>query len=168
MKDFIELKQIAGKYLRARKAFRDATDKIPELSGNDNLVGRIGEFIAIQFLHDKLHRNEIARNENVVQTGYDILADGKRVSVKVITAENKSGSTTPIREPWDELVFVELAADAEVSRIGFLEKRGFQEALRSGFLKSKFPIAKRRMLDPMRLIDRYGRVYKAEELGKYL
>ncbi len=82
--------------MRARRKFRRAADKIPELNGNDNLVGRIGEFIALQFLQIKLRRKKLVRNTSAVQKGYDIIADGEKISVKIITSENLSGRTTPI------------------------------------------------------------------------
>lgn len=168
MKRFNELRNVAKAYLRARKKFRRLTDQIPELNGNDNLVGRIGEFIAFQFLKLKLKRKNVVRNTNTVQAGYDIIADKKRVSVKIITAENRTGSTTPIRDPWDELVLIELGEASVVSRIGHLDRKGFERALKEKFLKNRHPIAKRSMLGPARLIGTYGIVYDASKLSDYL
>ena len=54
MKDKNELKVLAKNYFFARQSFLSAiSHDHPELGGNDNIVGRIGEFIALQFLEAK-------------------------------------------------------------------------------------------------------------------
>ncbi|MEZ4991878.1 MAG: hypothetical protein R2824_15765 [Saprospiraceae bacterium] len=45
-----KLKNTAKEYLIARKKFLDIANDTIELSGNDNIIGRIGEFIAYQLL----------------------------------------------------------------------------------------------------------------------
>lgn len=162
------LKKIARKYLIARKKFREEADNFPELSGNDNIVGRIGEFIALQFIKHRLKRRKATRNRNMSQPGYDIEADGKKVSVKTITAENRTGRTTLIKEPWDELVVIELGADSRVDRIGYLDRENFKKALEEGFLKNRNFAASRSMFNEKGLFDEYGRIYKDDSVRKYL
>jgi len=167
MKDEEKLKELARDYLIARKKFRDAADKIPELTGNDNIIGRIGEFIAMQFLEHKLKRKAI-RNENMIQAGYDINANGKKVSVKTITSENKKGRTTPIKDPWDELIIIELGESFKVSRIGYISRDKFKKALKEKFLKNPNPIASRSMLKEKRLFGKYGQIFTSKDIGEYL
>ncbi|MFA5208392.1 MAG: hypothetical protein WC428_07165 [Candidatus Paceibacterota bacterium] len=168
MKNEENLKKLAKNYLVARKNFREAADKIPELNGNDNIIGRIGEFIALQFLKHKLKRKKVARNENMVQVGYDIIADNKKVSVKIITSENKKGSTTPIKNPWDELIIIELGENSKINKIGFITKNRFKKAINNNFLKNKNPIASRSMLKKDRLFDIYGNIYSSKDVGEYI
>jgi len=168
MKEEEKLKKIARDYLVARKKFRDEADKIPELFGNDNIIGRIGEFIALQFLEHELKRKRINRNENMVQVGYDIMADNKMVSVKIITSENKKGNTTPIKDPWDELIIIELGEDSKINKIGFITKDTFKKAIKDKFLTNNNPIASRSMLKEGRLFNIYGKIFISEDVKKYL
>lgn len=168
MRDEEKLRKLAREYLVARKKFRDEADKIPELAGNDNIVGRIGEFIAVQFLEHKLKRKVVSRNENMVQAGYDIEADGKKVSVKIITSENKSGRTTPIKDPWDELIIVELGENFKVGRIGYIIRGKFDDAFRERLLKKANPIASRSMFGKGGLFERYGKIFTSKDMGEYL
>jgi len=157
-----KLKKISRNYILARKKFRKIADLTPELAGNDNLIGRIGEFIALQFLRETCNRTNVVRNKNIVEAGYDILADNKKVSVKIITSENIRGFTTHVRNPWDELVLIELDG-SEISRIGLLEK----EALLRQNQKPN-PIVKRTMLSDEGIIMKYGKVYSGNEVKRYL
>lgn len=157
-----KLKKISRDYLWARKKFREIADSIPELAGNDNIIGRIGEFIALQFLRDICGRNNVVRNKNMVEAGYDILADNKKVSVKIITSENTKGVTTRVKNPWDELVLVELNG-AEINRIGFLKREALTKQKRN-----QNPVARRSMLNDRGIIGRYGKVYAKNEVKKYL
>ena len=168
MKDEEKLKKLARDYLLARKKFRDEADKISELAGNDNIVGRIGEFIAILFLEKELKRKKIIKNPNQVERGNDIVADGKKVSVKIITFENIKGRTTPIKDPWDELIFIELGENLKVSQIGYISSDKFREATREKFLKNVNPITSRSMLKKGRLFDRYGKIFTSKDISEYL
>lgn len=81
------LRETSKRYLEARKHFLKIANATSELSGNDNIAGRIGEFIAYQYLKDRIPR----KNENRSQKGYDIICDeNTKVSVKTITDENES------------------------------------------------------------------------------
>lgn len=161
-----KLKELSREYLLARKKFRDATDHNPILSGNDNIVGRIGEFVAIQFLEKELKRRNINKNKNPVQAGYDIVADRKRVSVKTISSENISGCTTPIKQPWDELLLIELGEDSRVLRIGYLTSKEFKKwpLYRPGWR----PVACRSMFGRNGLISQKGRIFDGKKVGVYL
>lgn len=168
MKDEERLKKLVRDYLVARKKFRNAADKVPVLRGNDNIIGRIGEFIAVQFLEHRLNRKVVSKNENTVQKGYDIEADGKRVSVKIITSENESGRTTPIKDPWDELIIIELGETSKVNRIGFITRNKFVKAIKENLLKNPNPIATRSMFNERRLFKRYGEIFTGKDVNDYL
>lgn len=168
MKNEGKIKKLSRDYLVARKKFRDIADNIPEIDGNDNIVGRIGEFIALQFLKYTLKKKSVIRNKNIVQAGYDIMADNKKVSVKIITTENQKGRTTPIKEPWDELIVIELGDNSKINKIGFITKNQFKKALTDNFLTNKNPIASRSMLKNNRLFDVYGKIYNSKNVEKYL
>ena len=167
MKDEEKLKKLARDYLIARKKFRDAADKIPELAGNDNIIGRIGEFIAMQFLEHKLKRKAV-RNTNMVQVGYDINSNGKKVSVKTITSKNKRGSTTKVKDPWDELIIIELGENSKVKQIGYINRNKFKKALKEKFLKNPNPTVSRSMLKKERLFGKYGQIFTSKDIGEYL
>jgi len=156
------LKDAAKAYLIARKDFKIIADETPELRGNDNLIGRIGEFIAIQFLKQGLNREIVQRNKNIVEAGYDIEADGQKVSVKIITNENKAGRNTRVRNPWDELVLIELNG-CKVLRIGHLKKKRLAKSH-----PNANPVATRTMLNVNGLIGRHGKVYSGKDVERYL
>ena len=161
-----KLKELSREYLLARKKFRDTTDRDPLLSGNDNIVGRIGEFIAAQFLKKELKRRNVVKNQSPVEKGYDIVADGNRVSVKTISAENTSGRTTPIKEPWDELLLVELGENSRVLRIGYLTIKGFR--MYSRYRAGWFPVASRSMFSKNNLIGEKGKIFVGSRVEEYL
>ena len=156
-----KLRKLSRDYLTARQSFRKATDNDPLLSGNDNIVGRIGEFIACQFLVNQLKRSKVARNKNIVEQGYDVIADGKMVSVKTITSENIRGRSTRVKSPWDELVLIDLQA-GKVNRIGYLERNNLKNHGHDN------PVARLMMLSKNGLIGKYGKVYSGKEISNYL
>lgn len=158
-----KLKKIAKSYLHARKEFKCLTDKTPELCGNDNLVGRIGEFIGIQFLEHQLKRKSVRKNGHPCVAGYDIIADGKKVSVKAITNENKRGIGTKVTNPWDELLLIEFD-EIKVKRIGYIEKSILKRTH-----KNLNPRARRSMLNDKGLILTHGgKVYSGKDVERYL
>ena len=101
-----ERKNVSLAYLKAREIFREYADQDPVLQGNDNILGRIGEAIAHSFL-EHLGRKPIV-NINQTNPGYDITCqdNGEQVSVKMITNENKSGSTSKIRKSFNIKGFI--------------------------------------------------------------
>lgn len=163
-------RKLSREYLLARKKFRDATDKDRLLSGNDNIVGRIGEFVVVQFLKKELKRKNVERNESPVQKGYDIIADGKRVSVKTITAENTSGRTTFIKQSWDEFVLVELGGDSRVLRIGYITNKDLEIFRKSQSRKKDWcPVASRSMFHKNGIFSqRKRKILEGVEVKDYL
>lgn len=138
------------------------------LFGNDNLVGRIGEFIAYQYLHE--HKRHPIRPKSRTERGYDFLCDkGKtKVSVKTITSENKAGSTTIISSPWDELILITLNSEIKIDKFGVITKSQFQEAIDCGHITSKKPYARRTMVGPKGLISKFGKIINQQITDNYL
>jgi hypothetical protein len=161
------LKTIAKNYLIARKTFLEIADKTDWLIGNDNLVGRIGEFIAYMYLKEQ-NRNPI-RPKIKTEKGYDFICDNNKtkISVKTITHENKAGRTTRISEPWDELILITINEEIQIEKFGILTKKEFKNALDSNFLKSKNPYARRTMVGEKGLISNFGRILPKEKTDKY-
>lgn len=162
-----KLKKYAVDYLLARHKFLTETEKEDLLSGNDNLVGRIGEFIAINFL--KRQGRLVTKNKNKVEKGYDLETNDKaKVSVKLITAENNRGRTNRVKNPWTEFVLITLNDKYKVDRIGHIKKNEILQAVKTGFLKTEEPYANRRMLKDNGLFEQYGRLYKDKDVIDYL
>ncbi len=162
-----KLKQYAVDYLLARHKFLAETEKEELLSGNDNIVGRIGEFIAVSFLTRQ--GRQVKKNKNKVEKGYDLETDDKaQVSVKLITAENKSGRTTRVKNPWTEFILVTLNDKYKVDRIGHITKSEMRRAVKEMFVKSEEPMTDRRMTNENGLFDKYGRLLKDKEVSDYL
>ena len=168
MKDLNKFKTTAKNYLKARQDFLKIAEKTDWLFGNDNLVGRIGEFIAFQYLHE--HNRLPKRPTSKTEKGFDLICDnGKtKISVKTITAENKAGSTTVITEPWDELILILIDDNLKIEKIGILTKEQFINANDSGHIKSKKPYARRTMLGPKGLISKFGVILDHKLLNNYL
>ena len=168
MNETEKYKTTAKNYLEARKSFLAVANKTDWLFGNDNLVGRIGEFIAYQYLHE--HKRNPRRPKRKTEKGYDFICDnGKtKVSVKTITFENKAGSTTIISEPWDELILITINDKVKVEKLGIITKSQFLEAIQNGHLKSKSPYARRTMVGRNGLINKFGKIVNQEITDKYL
>ena len=167
MDNYNILKSLAIDYLSARKHFLDESDKHKELSGNDNIIGRIGELIAIKYLHTQ---GRIAiKNESAVEKGYDLkVADSDLISVKIITSENKKGRTTKIKKPWTEIIIISLDIEYKVDRLGHITERQFEIAIKENFIFDYEPYTNRRMLNDNGLFDKYGVLLKSDELKDYL
>ena len=163
-----KLKNTARNYLEARQAFLEVANKSEWLFGNDNIVGRIGEFIALQYLNEQ-NRNPI-RPKSKTEKGFDFLCDNNKtkVTVKTITSENIAGSTTKISEPWDELILITINEKLLVEKIGILTKSELNEAFESNFLKSKSPFARRSMVGEKGLITKFGKILQNEEVKNFL
>ena len=168
MNDTTEFITTARNYLKARQDFLTIAEKTDWLFGNDNLVGRIGEFIAYQYLYD--HNRQPKRPTSKTEKGFDFICDNglTKISVKTITSENKAGSTTLITEPWDELILITIGESIKIEKIGILTKIQFQEAIKNGHLKSQTPYARRSMLGSKGLITKYGKMIDPKITEKYL
>ena len=73
MSDTTEFKTTARNYLIARQKFLKIAEKTDGLFGNDNLVGRIGEFVAYQYLHE--HNRQPKRPASKSEKGFDYICD---------------------------------------------------------------------------------------------
>ncbi len=168
MTDTTEFITTARNYLKSRRDFLTIAEKTDWLFGNDNLVGRIGEFIAYQYLHD--HNRLPKRPTSKTEKGFDFICDNglTKISVKTITAENKIGSTTIITEPWDELILITIDENAKIQKFGILTKEQFNKAIDSGHLKSNKPYARRTMVGPKGLITKFGKIIPEQITNNYL
>jgi hypothetical protein len=98
--------------------------------------------------------------------GYDIICeqdDNSKVSVKMITAENKYGSTSKIKHEWNELIGIELGENLEVIKLGIITRDNFEEELkkRKRILEPSFG---RAMLKENGLFNDAGKLYNQQEL----
>ena len=162
-----ELQKLAKKYLSARKDFLSAIRQDhPELGGNDNIVGRIGEFIALQFLTNK--NRTVTKCKSATNKGYDILCSaGRQISVKTITGESKTGRTTKLKQPWQELVMIYIGKDYEVEKIGHIHIEDFNVAVTQKFIKLN-AIADKKYLLEGGLFSKFGKLYSGEAVKNFL
>ena len=154
------IKKAINDYLAARKTFLEVAQRYPaELRGNDNIIGRIGEYRAFTYLRSKNMTPQKAKSTS--QQGYDIICNSNRkISVKTITSENTLGRTVRLTDPWDDFVLIELNEDYKVKRLGHLTREGFNKAVKENPTWSKKPYVKRTMLGNKGIIGRYGDVEK--------
>ena len=94
-----QIKKTVRTYLAARHKLLELGRQYPErIGGNDNIIGRIGEFVALRFLE---HRGEHPRkHKNSSNPGYDFVDGRHRTQVKVITEENQNGRSVRLRKGW--------------------------------------------------------------------
>ena len=153
-------------YLKARKKFRDFADKDNALRGNDNIVGRVGEAIAHSFLAQLGRRPMV--NENQTVAGFDITCqdNDEQISVKMITSENKLGSTSKIRMPFDAFIGIELGSDLQVKRLGYITIESFRKGLKE-LNRIPEPNFSRSMFNSDNLFGMYGKVYEKDDLRKF-
>ena len=84
--------------------------------------------IAIKYLETTGRKAEKCSSK--VNKGYDLECDGNKISVKLITAENRKGKTTQLKQPWTELILITLNKTYEVDRLGHIRPRiAFKKAL---------------------------------------
>ena len=150
-------------YLAARNRFLAVAAEYPDLlAGNDNIIGRIGEYLAIAHLSGKGRASKKAVSKS--QKGHDLLVGSIQVSVKVLTSENKKGRGLRLTDPWDELLVLDFNTHSFEYRVGHLSRAQFNAALAENPGWSKNPIVKKTMLGIKGLIGRYGAV----ESGKLI
>ena len=151
-------------YLQARHELILLGKAYPHrIGGNDNIIGRIGEFIALRFL-ESLGQKPM-KVEGSSNQGYDFIERRLQTQVKVITEENKKGRNVRLVEPWTQLVIVELGEGYKPHRIGVLKKNQFHRARVENSTWCATPYVKRSMLNKNGLIGKYGRVYQRDELS---
>lgn len=162
-----ELKSLAKKYLSARQDFLSAIRKDhPELGGNDNIVGRIGEFVALQFLNNC--NRVVEKCKSATNKGYDIVcSENRQISVKTITAESKTGRSTQLKQPWQELIMIYIGENYEVELIGHIHIEDYNIALQQQIVRENQVADKRLLLDGG-LFSKYGKLYFGESVKNYL
>lgn len=162
-----EIQKAVDAYLEARSRLLDLGHRYPErIGGNDNLIGRIGEFLALRFLEAQGRRP--TKIEHASNPGYDLVDGDTKIQVKVITAENKLGRNVRLRPPWDELLLIQLDENYQAVRIGSLSRERHERARIDHPKWSATPYVKLTMLGEKGLIGRYGRVYGTDELSSLL
>jgi hypothetical protein len=162
-----ELQLLAKNYLLARKEFLSAIrEDHPELGGNDNIVGRIGEFIALQFLNS--HNRAVKKCQSVTNKGYDIICSASRqISVKTITAESKTGRSTKLKQPWQELIIIYIGENYEVETIGHIHIEDYTIALNKNLVREN-QVADKKLLLEGGLFSKFGKLYTGESVKNYL
>ena len=167
MKDKNELKVLAKNYFLARQSFLSAiSHDHPELGGNDNIVGRIGEFIALQFL--EANGRHVKKCEKSNNKGFDIICDkGIQISVKTITAESKTGRSTQLKQPWQELILIYIGKNYEVETIGHIHIGDYDNARSQGFVKEN-QVADKKLLEKDKLFSKFGQIYSGDSVKDYL
>ncbi len=152
-----EVERVITEYLAARNRFLSVAEQHPELlGGNDNIIGRIGEYLAISFLTKKDRKPKKVKSKS--EKGHDLLVGTTKVSVKLLTSENMKGRGLRLTEPWDELLVIQLNTQSLEYRVGHLLKAQFNKALTENRGWSQHPIVKRTMLGTNGLIGKYGSV----------
>ncbi len=163
--NFNEMKSIANDYLKARETFIKRSRDFHELDGNDNIIGRIGEYIALKYLNSC--GRIVSKCPNKVNKGFDLKCkEGGKISVKLITAENKSGRTTTLKQPWTELIIIRLSPAYKVDRIGHIQYDKFSQVQDQYFGKEAY--ANRKLLDDGGLFAKYGTLLKGDEVANFL
>ena len=135
------------------------------LKGNDNIIGsRIGEYIAIKYYERKGIKTKKA--ESTTNPGYDLtyIVDGhiRKISVKLISGENKYGMTTRLKTDWDDFILIELTKDYGISRIGIMKNENFNKIQKKiGY--SEQPQVRRTMLSEKGMIKKAGGYLVSQE-----
>ena len=110
MSDAQKAMSLARDYLHARMEFEAKVNSLKlekHLGGNDNFVGRIGEFLAMRYL-EQFHGLEVeharGKNYNESRPATDLLAGSTWWSVKCLTLENNKMKTSKYRPSSEENV----------------------------------------------------------------
>lgn len=145
-------------YITARRHLLSLGDEWPDrIGGNDNLIGRIGEFIALRFLESIGQTPKKVLNPT--NAGFDFRDGGRLTQVKVITKENTGRRIGRLTGKWTQFVLIELDPSYAPLRIGILAASQHRKALTANPRWSKEPIVKITMLNPGGLVGRYGEVH---------
>lgn len=145
-----EISAAIREYLAARRKLFDVAEKHPdEMRGNDNVIGRIGEYLALQFLRSK--QRLPTKTLNLSQKGFDLEEGRIRISVKLLTTENRRGRGARLTESWDELILILLNTSDLSGTIGFITRQSFIDA---GYCPTAQVTS--RMLQDGALFDSYG------------
>lgn len=157
-----QIHKTIDKYIKARKNILAIGVKYPErIGGNDNIIGRIGEFYALQFLESLGQKPKMVSSSS--NPGYDLVQGKLQTQVKVITPENKNGRNVRLKKPWTQFLLIELGNNYKPKRIGLITEEQHQIALNENKTWSLTPYTKLTMLGEKGLIGRYGKVYNEIE-----
>lgn len=124
------LKDKITEYSKIRRDIKKALDAYG-IPNNDNIVGRIGEYYAADYFINAGSGVIFSQISN--QAGFDFSINNIRYSVKTITKENNTGSTSPLKldGSWDYLISVKLGENFELlqlSSVGYdIVKRNLDE-----------------------------------------
>lgn len=158
-----DIQQAIDHYLQARKAILALGREVPErIGGNDNIIGRIGEFIGLRFLEALCQEPVMMAGRS--NPGFDLIEGDQRTQIKAITHENKCGRSVRLTLGWTQFVLMELGEHYTPERIGLLTTTQQEQALADCFAKTSTPVVSLTMLGPKGLIGVYGRVYARDEL----
>jgi hypothetical protein len=151
------------RYLKARHQLIVFSKDFPErIGGNDNIIGRVGEFIALRFLERRGQRPR--KHKSSSNKGYDLYEGRRRTQVKVITEENRTGRTTRLPEHWHQFVLIELGPRYKCIRIGMLTSAQHKRARAKDSRLSARPFVARSMLRKNGLIARHGDIFLEDDL----
>ncbi len=153
------IQKAISQYVSVRRELISIGQRYPHLiGGNDNMIGRIGEFYAIETLQT-MGQSPI-KEANSSRKGFDLRDKITRIrtQVKVISSENKLGRSVRLVEPWDQLVLLVLDSTYKPSKVGILNKPDFNRARRMFPSISKRPFVKITMLGKKGLIGKFGEV----------
>lgn len=152
-----DIQKAIEKYLQARKLILELGETYPDrIGGNDNIIGRIGEFIALRFLEAEGQRP--TKVDGGSNRGYDLIEGTTKTQVKVITTENQNGRTVRLKKPWNQFVLIELGEHYKPVRIGLISESQHEVALSENPKWSRNPFVKLTMMGDKGLIGKYGKV----------
>jgi hypothetical protein len=111
-------------YAQNRKTIHDELNK-EGIPWNDNIVGRIGEWHAKEYVTKNLISNPSIVWPTVSNSPWDFEVQSKRYSVKVITPENKSGRTSLLKfnNQWHDLIGIYLDNSLHISKLSIIDYR---------------------------------------------
>lgn len=108
---------------------------------NDNIVGRIGEWHAKEFMINSFSPNPTVIWPTKSNSTWDFEINSIRYSVKVITSENTSGRTSPVKfnREWNKLIAIRLDDTLGITKLSLISyDEIFAEATRVSANFKKF------------------------------
>jgi hypothetical protein len=152
-----EIAKTIRDYLTARRQFFELAELYPdEMRGNDNIIGRIGEYLALQFL--RARGRLPTKTQNLSEKGFDLQDGPLKISVKIVTSENTRERLGRLKEPWDELILIRLHTSDLSGTVGLITRQAFVEARTRDARLSLRPVVRTSMLRPRGLIHVHGEV----------
>jgi len=138
-------------YIDARRALLALSKlHLTELSGNDNMVGRLGEYLAV--VHLRSIGLEPKKAPSKSQRGFDLVCGRRRFSVKILTSENERGRSTRLKDPWTDFILIAFHFDTLSYKLAHITRKQFAAARRRDQRLSKNPVVKASMLGKRGLV----------------